>query len=198
MSSKLNKAKLFLRSLNRKIYCDNVISFDAYCIAKTSNKPLVTTIHPEIRTYEDSLRFLYGSIKYGLGDPLFGFKNRYNLINIAKFGRILMDPLVKYVLSVSEGAIQGLKIKSEKIKILNPGNAFDQELLQYRTKNKEDYLVFLARLYYLKGIFDIPYIMREIVKRNDSAKLIMFGKFCNEMEKRKFFELIKKFNLGKT
>ncbi|BCU68775.1 glycosyltransferase family 4 protein [Stygiolobus caldivivus] len=198
MSSKLNKIKLFLRSLNGKVYCDEIISFDAYCIAKTSNKPLVTTIQSEIRTYAESLRFLQGSIKYRLGDPLFGFKNRYNFLDIAKFGKILKDPIVKYVLSVSEGTLNALNIKNEKIRVLNPGNAFDPKLLQYRTKNKEKYLVFWARLYYLKGIFEIPYVMRNIVKRNNDVKLIIFGKFFNDKEKEKFFKLVKKFNLEKN
>lgn len=198
MSSKLNKAKLFLRSLNRKVFCDEMTSFDAYCIAKAANKPLVTTLQSEIRTYAESLRFLLGSIKYNIGDPLFGFKNRYNFLNIAKFGNILNDPIVKYVLSVSEGALKALNIKSEKVKVLNPGNAFDPRLLQYRTKNKEKYLVFWARLYYLKGIFEIPYVMRNIVKRNNDIKLIVFGKFFSDYEKEKFFKLVKKFNLEKN
>ncbi|XDF44305.1 glycosyltransferase family 4 protein [Saccharolobus solfataricus] len=198
MSSKLMKAKLFLRSLNKKIYCDEYLSFDAYCLSKRLDKPLVTTIQSEIRTYIESLRFLYGSIKYKIGDPLFGFKHRYNFLNIAKFERIVNDPIVKYVLSVSEGALKSLNLKSEKIKVLDPGNAFDPKILQYRTKNKEDYLIFWARLFYLKGIFEIPYIVKELTRENADIKLLMFGKFFDNNEKERFFGLIKKMHLEKN
>ncbi|WP_256202758.1 glycosyltransferase [Sulfuracidifex tepidarius] len=101
------------------------------------------------------------------------------------------------MLAVSEGSLEGLKLKSEKIKVLKPGNAFNPDLLRFRTKNKENYLVFWARLYYLKGIFEIPYIMREIVKRHRDVKLLIFGEFINNIEKEKFFNLIKNFNLEK-
>lgn len=198
MSSKLMKAKLFLRSLNKKIYCDEYLSFDAYCLSKRLNKPLVTTIQSEIRTYIESLRFLHGSIKYKIGDPLFGFKNRYNFLNIAKFKRIVNDPIVRYILSVSEGTLKSLNLKREKIKVLDPGNAFDPKILQYRTKNKEDYLVFWARLYYLKGIFEVPYILKELTRENADIKLLMFGKFFNNNEKEKFFSLVKKLHLEKN
>lgn len=71
-----------------------------------------------------------------------------------------------------------------------------------KTKNKEDYLIFwarlYARLYYLKGIFEIPYIVKELTRKKADIKLLMFGKFFDNNEKERFFGLIKKMHLEKN
>ncbi|ACR41604.1 glycosyltransferase family 4 protein [Saccharolobus islandicus] len=198
-SSQLRKLKLFLSSFRPSIICNEDLSVDAYCISKISGKKLVTVIQTDyFRSYYSALRFLYGSLKYRIGDPLFALKYRYAFFNIAKFKLIIKDPLVKYILLVSKGALDSVNLKSNKIKVLDPGNAFNPEILRYRTKQKEDYLVFWARLNYLKGIFEIPYILREVIKVKSNAKLIIFGKLSSNNEKEKFFEMIKKLGLERN
>ncbi|MBB5254989.1 glycosyltransferase [Sulfurisphaera ohwakuensis] len=198
-SSRLLKFKLFLSSFKPTIPCNEDLSVDAYCISKISGKKLVTVIQTDyFRSYYSAFRFLYGSLKYRIGDPLFSLKYRYAFFNIAKFKRIMREPLVKYILLVSKGTLDSVNLKSDKIKVLDPGNAFNPEILKYRTKQKEDYLVFWARLNYLKGIFEIPYILREVIKVKNNAKLIIFGKFPNNNEKEKLFEIIKKLGLEKN
>ncbi len=76
-------------------------------------------------------------------------------------------------------------------KILKPTNAFERELLNYSTLDKEDYAVFFARLIPEKGIFDLPAIWKKVREKMPNAKLIIIGKFDNERIKNKFLSMIK-------
>jgi len=76
-------------------------------------------------------------------------------------------------------------------KVLKPANAFERELLNYSTLDKEDYAVFFARLVPDKGIFDLPAIWKKVREKMPKAKLVVIGKFGDEKIKRKFLSMTK-------
>lgn len=76
-------------------------------------------------------------------------------------------------------------------KVLKPANAFEKELLNYSTLDKEDYAVFFARLVPEKGIFDLPVIWKKVRGKMPKAKLVVIGKFNDEKIKRKFLSMTK-------
>ncbi|WP_218261527.1 glycosyltransferase family 4 protein [Saccharolobus shibatae] len=191
-----DKIKLLLKSFKSSIYCSEKLSFDAYCIAKKSNKKLVSVIHPDVRSYIDGLKIAYNGLKYHYDFPLSMLKITLTYRNLIKINKLVKDHTFKYLLSVSK-AIEHLDIRNEKVKVLKIGNAFNPEIMKYRSKNKEDYIVFWARLYSLKGILEIPYIVREIIKKYD-IKLKIFGRFISESEKYKFFDSVRKLNIEKN
>ncbi|QXJ28565.1 hypothetical protein J5U23_01434 [Saccharolobus shibatae B12] len=194
--STIDKMNLALRALRKSIYCENSLSFDAYCIAKICGKKLVTTMQTDIRSYIDGIRIFYNGLKYHFESPLYALKITFTNFNIVKINKIVEDPIIKYLLMITP-EMRYLNLNSSKVKILKIGNAFNPEILKFRTNNKEDYLVFWARLYSLKGILEIPYIMKEIVRIYD-VKLKLSGQFWSNIEKERFFELIKKLRLEKS
>jgi glycosyltransferase involved in cell wall biosynthesis len=175
--------------------CNEEFCFESFCLSKKSNKKLVTLFQTVSRQLSSSLNYIYHAIKYGLDEKIWGLENPIYYRYILKIGKLLKEENYKYFLAVSYGTVESLGIKGEKVKVLKYGNAFDKKLFNYRTKNKEDYIVFYARLYGRKGLYDIPYIMRELKKYDKNIKLKIFGKFASEKHKDSFFNLVKKFNL---
>ena len=192
-----DKIRLAVNSLKIPVYCSEDIVFDSFCIAKRSGKRLVSVIQSDIKSYFEGLRILYYGIRYHFNDPLIYLKNTYTYRNVLKMGNLIKDPLFKNLLSVSQ-VVRNLGIRSEKIKILKVANAFDKDILKYRTKKKEDYIVFGTRLYSLKGILEVPYIIKEISKEYGDIKLKLFGNFHYNAEKEYFFSLVKKLNVERN
>ncbi|NON61878.1 glycosyltransferase family 1 protein, partial [Acidianus sp. DSM 29099] len=83
-------------------------------------------------------------------------KRRFQVYTLFKVPKIFRSPYIKVITTVSKGEGEVWKVPKEKLRVLYPSNAFNAELLKYRTiNNKEDYLVFWARLTFKKGLFDI-------------------------------------------
>ncbi len=176
--------------------CNEELCFESFYLSKRSNKKLVTLFQTVSRQPSSSLNYIYHAIKYGLDEKIWGIENPIYYRYIVKIRRLLKDNNYKYFLAVSYGTLKSLGItRNPKAIALRYGNAFDKKLLNYRTKNKENYLVFYARLYGRKGLYDIPYIMKELKKYDKDIKLKIFGKFASENHKNTFFNLIKKFKL---
>jgi len=100
------------------------------------------------------------------------------------------------LLGVSNASIQDLldlKLVRNDIPhyVLRPSNAFDEELLNYSTLDKENYAIFFARLVPEKGIFDLPKIWKLVREELTNSKLIILGRFFNETVKRKFLSMIR-------
>jgi len=76
-------------------------------------------------------------------------------------------------------------------KVLKPAYAFEGELLNYSTLDKEDYAVFFARLVSEKGLFDLPIIWKKVREKMPKAKLVVIGKFFDEKTKSKFLSMAK-------
>jgi len=74
--------------------------------------------------------------------------------------------------------------------------AIDPDLLNYRKRaeEKEDNLVFFARLTYRKGLFELPFILKSVLGRTET-KLVVIGKFFSDWEKRHFFDLLEQYGV---
>ncbi|BBL45436.1 D-inositol-3-phosphate glycosyltransferase [Nanobdella aerobiophila] len=192
-----NISKNFLKYLlSKNIPCDDNLCVEGYWIAKLANKKIVIEHQEDIKSLNYGINFLINGLRYKIYNPFYGMENYLYFLKMSKIEKIIEDPLVKYYLFLSKGQYEHLKIKNNpKIKLLKYGNAFDKELLNYRTKNKENYIVFYARMHYHKGIYELPYIIKELKKYDKDIKLKIFGKFSIEKQKKDFFNLIKKFNL---
>lgn len=100
------------------------------------------------------------------------------------------------ILMVNNSYNKNIKIKNKNIELLNPSNGIMNSI---HTDNinvkKEDKIVFLARLVYNKGIFELPKILY-LLNKSYRIKLVLIGKFLYENEKTEFVKLINKYGLN--
>ena len=101
---------------------------------------------------------------------------------------------LSFITIVNSGYKRNLKINFTNIYLLNPSNAIDSAIKKYKTEQKYNQIIFYARLIYQKGLFDVIYIHKKIVK-TVNIKLKISGKFPREFEKNEFFKLVKKLGM---
>ncbi len=74
---------------------------------------------------------------------------------------------LKFLCIVNKYYYESIKIKFKDINVLNISNGINNSninILKYNKNKKEDKIIFFARLIYNKGIFEIPKIMKYIIK----------------------------------
>ena len=69
-----------------------------------------------------------------------------------------------------------MKINFKNIYLLEPSNALDTRIKNFRGKEKENKIIFFARLVYRKGIFDFILIVKKIVE-NLKVEVVVAGQF---------------------
>jgi glycosyltransferase involved in cell wall biosynthesis len=153
------------------------------------------TIHEPL-FYANSLEYLRRLWKFYRFNPSTkkGFYTRFlfnELVAKPKYSKLLRSHKPTFIASVSEGSLAWTGIEGE---VLRPGNAFEPELLAYRNKGKEDYIVFWSRLNQDKGIQEIPEVMK-VINSSRPTKLILMGKFFDKYNERAFWKKINKYNL---
>ena len=195
-SKKLDKFKLIKNAASPFInVCNNVVSLDAYCLSKMTNKKLVIVYQwGVVRKLRSALRYYIYGLKYGFKDPLELLKWRYQYVSAIKLNKILESAKI---LSISEGALEEIPIDKKKydVRILDHALPVEENITEYRSKSKEDYIVFFARLVETKGVTELPLIMRYIVSQIKDVKLYVFGKFFDKEYENYVLNIIKKLNL---
>ncbi len=97
---------------------------------------------------------------------------------------------------VNQNYYENAKLNAKNIEILRVQsgikNYSDNKFKTIQNKNYQ--MIYFARLGYNKGIFDIPLIMKEIIKSSD-IKLMIVGKFDGDNEKVEFFHLLDVYGL---
>jgi glycosyltransferase involved in cell wall biosynthesis len=84
---------------------------------------------------------------------------------------------------------------SARISIPVPANAFDREILSYRSRGgKEPLAIYFGRLTPEKGLYDLLYIWSHVERTLPKAKLMLIGSFSSERVEREFKNL--RFRLG--
>lgn len=78
-------------------------------------------------------------------------------------------------------------------RVTEPGNAYDPDLLSYRSDYKEDYAVYFTRLIPEKGLFEVPLIWK---KAKRDMKLYVMGRFEDERDEEDFLKMVKRFNVN--
>jgi len=104
------------------------------------------------------------------------------------------------IYGVSQGQLSSLGLaKSKKATVIDPPLAVEKELLSKRkdVNEKKDYLVFYARLIPLKGILELPFIVKEVITLSGYKELKVFimGKFPVVDLKNFFFSIVNKLSL---
>ncbi|MDP7982905.1 MAG: glycosyltransferase [Conexivisphaerales archaeon] len=84
---------------------------------------------------------------------------------------------LRFLAAVSRGTLEehGLLDRGVRTVVLRPANAFDPSLLGHRTKDKQDYFVYYARLVFEKGLLHLPEVMRLVTEKRPEARLLLFG-----------------------
>lgn len=108
--------------------------------------------------------------------------------------KLVSSKNLSFITIVNRGYKRNLKINFTNIYLLNPSNAIDSAIKKYKTEQKYNQIIFYARLIYQKGLFDVIYIHKKIVK-TVNIKLKISGKFPREFEKNEFFKLVKKLGM---
>ena len=101
-----------------------------------------------------------------------------------------------FITMVNRSYTTNMKINFKNIYLLEPSNALDTGIKNFRGKEKENKIIFFARLVYRKGIFDFILIVKEIVK-SLRVEVVVAGQFQHSYEERYFFELLSKYHLEK-
>mgnify|MGYP001772508752 CR=1 FL=1 len=128
----------------------------------------------------------------------------FNTITLLKYSRNLYGNMIfkkyskdiDFLLGISKASIDEFKERELVRKetpsvVLKPANAFEKELLNHASTDKEDYAIFFARLIPEKGIFELPKIWEKVRGKVPNAKLVIVGKFLNDKLKRKFLSMVK-------
>ncbi|BFH72272.1 glycosyltransferase [Sulfurisphaera javensis] len=176
------------------LYEPDHTSFDIFYLGGKLKK-FGLAIHEPL-FYNNSFEYLKRLMKFYGINPYTGkgFYTRF-LYNLLFSKRIHLRLLKKYkptfIASVSKGSLEISGINGE---VIYPGNAFDPELLKYRGKGKEDYVVFWSRLNQDKGIRELPDILK-IINSTKRTKLVLMGKFFDKYNEKKFWKKVKKYNL---
>jgi len=110
---------------------------------------------------------------------------------------IALNPRTVRIYGVSEGQLVNLGIRHfKKTKVFSPPFGIRKSFLQYDSEiiKKENYGIFWARLLPLKGVLEIPYIVKEIVKEKKDFVVHVAGRLGKDMEER-FFDEVKKLGI---
>jgi len=110
---------------------------------------------------------------------------------------LIINPRIVRIYGVSEGQLANLGIQHfKKSKTFLPPFGIRKNLLQYdiAAPEKENYGIFFTRFVPSKGILEIPYIVKEIVKEKKDFVIRIAGKFCEDTEKM-FLNEVKKLGI---
>jgi len=193
--NRLAKLKVIMDGISPFVnVCNDVLSIDAYCLSKITNKKLAMLYQAGMRGLEASLKYYVYGRKYRFKYPLELLKWRYQWINAAKLNKILKNAKV---LVVSEGTLEEIPLDKNKydVRMLEYALPIEEDIVKYRTKDKEDYLVFFARLVESKGVTELPFITKRIMLKMKDVKLYIIGKFFDKEYEQYIKTLIKKLNL---
>jgi len=111
-----------------------------------------------------------------------------------KWKKLISNKSLNFVISVSKVPLINSGLEDLlPYRVTRPGNAFDQDLLRFRGKAKEDYAVYFTRLIPEKGLFEIPLIWKKLRK---DIKLYVMGEFLDENDKKDFLSLVKRLDVN--
>ena len=183
LSAKYSKA-LNLGKVN--LYEPDHVGFDVFYL---DSKAYALVMHLPLY-YDNSLDYLTRLVKFYKVNLHTGkgFHTRF-LYNefVAKKAKVLMKSKPpKLISAVSRGVLEWAGLNGD---VLFPGNAFEKELLSYRCKGKENYVMFWARLNQDKGVLELLDVMARLQNR---TRLVVTGRFFDTYYEKKFWAKAKK------
>ena len=124
---------------------------------------------------------------------LYHYINRHILLF-----NLLRSKSLSFILVMNNNYSKNINLRFKNIELLDPSNGINNPKINislYKDNKRENKMIFFARLGYMKGIFDIPEILKYILKNYDT-KLVIVGKFDRISDKNLFFKLINKYKLN--
>ncbi len=192
----------FIYNLDLQYYLENrsVQGDLSIMLANITKKPVGICLQDLGDTSAKFHDMLYNAFKISRMIPqFFGFiftASIYGYINRKlTVGNLLKCNELLFVSAVNNKIECNVNLKNKTIFYLDPSNAIDSKIIKYKNIKKENKIIFFARLIYMKGIFDLIYIMRRILDKIDT-KIVIAGEFKRINEKNLFMKMVKKFKLG--
>ena len=111
--------------------------------------------------------------------------------------KLISNKNLEFISIVNNSYKRNMHIQFKNVYRLEPSNALDTKIKKYRGLEKENKIIFFARLVYRKGIFDFIHVVKDITKNSD-VKVIIAGEFQHEFEKTYFFSLLSKYELNES
>jgi len=124
---------------------------------------------------------------------LYNFINRHFLLSELSRSKNLL-----FIIAIYKNYNDNININFKNIDVINPAIGIINSTVNinnYVKNIKENKIIFFARLNYLKGIFDIPEILKFIIKKYNT-KIIICGKFHRDFESELFFKMVNKLKLN--
>ncbi len=130
----------------------------------------------------DTVSFIYKSLKVHQKKKLFK-----KIVDSGHFTKLLtLSPAI-----LNKPLLERLGVNFD---IIYPPVAFGEGIGKYSNNDKENYAIYFARLNRRKGLFEIPFIWKEIVKEYPEMKLKIFGR-GKEKSIQKFERIAKKLGI---
>ncbi|ACR41601.1 glycosyltransferase [Saccharolobus islandicus] len=171
------------------IYDPDYTTPESIFISNKSRTPLGLTLHVPLYSFTQSIVYTYYTLR-----PFFVYSLDYfikrsgglYLLTRSKLKYMRQSKYLKFVAGVSNGTLDSVKLNVKKY-LIYPGNGVDKELLGYRTKKKEDYVIFWNTLIPPKGILNFLYVLYLLKKRGLQVKAKVSGKFLYDKFRELFF-----------
>ncbi|MBB5254992.1 glycosyltransferase [Sulfurisphaera ohwakuensis] len=176
------------------IYDPDYTTPESVFISNINKIPLGLTLHEPLYSFSQSVFYTYYSLKPFFFNSMDYFVKRsiaLYLLTRRKREYIKQAKYLNFIAGVSKGTLDSVKVNKVKKYLLQPGNGVDRELLNYRTRDKEDYVVFWTTLIPPKGILNFVYVLKLLKNRGIKVKAKVAGKFLYEKFKNFFFKYVK-------
>ena len=142
-------------------------------------------------------KYIHDTIKLSGNYRIFLFRI-YQYINRQILKRnIIKQKNLATVVIINKNYQENFRLQFSNINVLKIGNGIwnsDINLNKYIKTPKENHIIYFARLNYTKGIFEIPFILKDILSQYNT-KFVIVGKFTREFEKIQFIKMVKEYGL---
>ncbi|ARM76127.1 glycosyltransferase [Acidianus manzaensis] len=175
------------------IYDPDYTTPESIFISNRNKIQLGITLHAPLYSLSQCIFYTYYTLKPFFFNSLDYFMKRsiaLYLLTEKKEGYIKRARYMSFIAGVSKGVIDSIKTKKIKKYLLFPANGVDKELLNYRTKDKEDYVVFWTTLIPPKGILNFIYVLKLLKDEGIKVKAKVAGNFLYEKFKKFFFKYV--------
>lgn len=176
------------------IYDPNYTTPEGVFVSNRNAIELGITLHEPLYSLSQSVFYTYYSLRpFFLQSLDYFIKRGVALYALTRKKRDFMRQAkyLRFVAAVSKGTLDSVGINGVEKHLIYPGNGVDRELLNLRTRHKEDYVVFWTTLIPPKGILNFVYVIKLLRERGLKVKAKVAGKFLYEKFKDLFFKYIR-------
>ncbi|QXJ31871.1 glycosyltransferase family 4 protein [Saccharolobus shibatae] len=181
------------------IYDPDYTTPESMFLSNRTGIPLGITLHVPLYSLKQSVLYTYYTLRPFFWQSFDYFVKRsvgLYLLTKIKEKYIRRAKYLSFIAGVSKDILDSVKVQNIRRYVLYPGNGVDKELLGYRTKSKEDYVVFWTTLIPPKGILNLLYVLNLLKKRGMQVRAKVMGKFLYGKFRDLFFKYTKENSLN--